>query len=240
VPSGLHGQFVVEGGSFSTADGSADIAYAQARNRFSVSGDGFHTYRYLDPPVLANYTNRASAGGFSASYERDFSDRDRLRVGVSQNAAHFMVPNELIQQEAGQRQDIVNTETSGQIHFQHTISSDLFLSFSGSVRDVSANLSSNSLATPVVVSQDRGYREGYVRGDLAGHHGRHEWKAGADGVFNPVHEELQYTITDPTQFDPGTQQHLRFSDDRWDVESSAYVQDGISLGKWNFAGGAAL
>ena len=237
MPSGLHGQFDAGGGSFSTVNSSARISYARARDRFSISGDGFHTERYLDPPVLANFTNRGNAGGFSTSYERDFSDRNRLRVTVTHSVARFLVPNYLIQQSAGQRQDVANTETSGQIYFQHTISSDLFLSFSGSVRDATAKLFSNSSATPVIVSQDRGYREGYVRGDLAGHHGRHDWKLGVDGIFNPVYERLQYAITDPTQFDPGTNLQFPFSDHAWDVESSAYVQDQMHLGKWNVGAG---
>jgi len=237
VPSGLHGRFDAGGGSFSTVSGSAGISYARARNGFSVSGNGFYTDRYLDPPVLANFTNRGNSGGFSTSYERDFSDRSRLRVTITHDVARFLVPNYLVQQNAGQRQDVANTETSGQIYFQHTISSNLFLSFSGSVRDASANLSSNSLATPVIVSQDRGYREGYVRGDLAGRRGRQDWKVGVDGIFNPVYEKLQYTITDLTQFDRGTQQQFQFSDHAWDVEPSAYVQDQIHLGKWNVGAG---
>src|SRR2546429_309531 len=71
---------------------------------------------------------------------------------------------------------ITNTETTGQVYFQHIISSELLLSVSGSVRDAAATLSSNPFATPVIVLQDRGYREGYVRADLAGHHGHHDWK----------------------------------------------------------------
>jgi hypothetical protein len=237
VPSGLHGQFDVIRGSFGTTSGSAGVAYSHGQDRFSISGDGFHTERYLDPPVLANYTNRATAGGFWASYERDFSDRDRLRLTVSHNVARFLVPNELVQQKAGQRQDITNTETTAQVYFQHIISPELLLSLSGSVRDAAATLSSNPLATPVIVSQDRGYREGYFRGDLAGHHGHHDWKVGGDAIVNPVRESLQYAITDPTQFDPGTQQQFRFSDHRWDVEPSAYAQDQIRLGYWNLSAG---
>ena len=237
VPSGLHGQFDAIGGSFGTANGSAGISYSHSEDRLSVSGDGFYTERYLDPPVLANYTNRATAGGFSASYERDFTDRDRLRLTVSRNVVRFLVPNELVQQEARQRQDITNTETSGQAYFQHIISPELLLSLSGSVRDAAATLSSNLLATPVIVSQERGYHEAYVRGDLAGHHGRHDWKLGADVIANPVHESLQYAITDPTQFDPGTQQQFQFSDHRWDVEPSAYLQDQMRLGHWNVGAG---
>ena len=237
VPCGLHGQINAGGGSFSTVTGSAALSYASGKNRFSFSGDGFHTDRYLDPPVLENFTNRASAGGFSASYERDFSDRDRLRITLIRNEVRFMVPNELVQQEALQRQDITNSETTGQIYFQHTISPSLFLSFSGSVRDSSATLTSNPFSTPVIVSQDRGYREGYVRGDLAGHHGHHDWKAGVDGILSPVHEALQYSITDPSQFDPDTQQQLQFADRRWDVEPSAYVQDQWHRGNWNVSAG---
>jgi hypothetical protein len=237
VPSGLHGRLDAGGGSFSMGNGSGAISYAREKNRFSLSGNGFHTGRYLDPPVLENFTNTGNAGGVSGSYEREFSDRDRVRIAVTHNLTRFLVPNYLVQENAGQRQNIADTETSGQVSFQHLISPDLLLSVSGNVRDASAELSSNRLATPVIVSQDRGYREGYVRGDLAGHHGRHDWKAGVDSLFNPVHERLQYTITDPRQFDPGTRQQFQFSDRRWDLEPSAYVQDQIHQGNWNLSGG---
>ncbi|HYL83520.1 MAG TPA: TonB-dependent receptor [Candidatus Angelobacter sp.] len=225
VPSGVHGQFEASGGSFSMAGGSAEVSYAQNKNRFTISGDGFHTGRYLDSPVLQNFTNFGNGAGLSVSFERDLSDRNRLRLSFSRREVRFLVPNYLPQQTAGQRQDVANSEAVGQIYYQHTISSELFLSFSGSVRDSSATLRSNALSTPIIVSQNRGYREGYARGDLAGHHHHNNWKAGVDGIFNPVHEQLRYTITDPTQFDPGTQQQFQFSARRWDIEPSVYVQD---------------
>jgi len=235
--TGLHGQFDAGGGSFSSVNGSAKVSYSWAANRISAGAAGVHSDRYLDPPALQNFTNVGNAGGFSLSFERDFSDRDRLRITAAHNETRFLVPNYLVQEEAGQRQDVVNAETGGQVYFQHTISPDLLLSFSGGVRDASALLSSNPLSTPIIVSQDRGYREGYVRGDLAGHHGRHEWKAGVDGMFTPVREELRYLITDPSQFDPATQQKFAFSDHRWDVEPSFYVQDQLRLGHWNVSAG---
>jgi len=233
VPSGFHGQFEASGGSFSTAGGSGALSYASGKNRFTVTGDGFHTARYLDPPMLQNFTNRGNASGFSSSYERDLSDRDRLHLTFSHREVRFLVPNYLVQEQDGQRQDVANMESVGEIFFQHTISSELFLSLSGSVRDSSFTLQSNPLSTPAIVFQNRGYREGYTRGDLAGHHHGHSWKAGVDGIFNPVREHLQYNITDPTQFDPGTLQQFQFSDRRWDIEPSAYVQDQIRFGNSN-------
>jgi outer membrane receptor for Fe3+-dicitrate len=90
----------------------------------------------------------------------------------------------------------------------------------------------------VIVSQDRGYREGYARADLAGHHGHHDWKTGVDSIFSPVHEALQYAITDPTQFDPGTQLNFSFPYQRkWDIEPSIYLQDQMRLGRWNISAG---
>ena len=57
----------------------------------------------LDPPALGNYTNSGSSGSFSSSYAREFSDRSRLRVIVAHDVVNFLVPNELLQQVAGQR-----------------------------------------------------------------------------------------------------------------------------------------
>lgn len=238
-PAGLHGEFEAEGGSFSTASGSGALFYSSGENRFSVTGDGFHSGRYLDPPVLQNYTNISNAGGFSSSYERDFSNGDRLFLTFAQHAVRYEVPNELVQQEAGQRQDSEQKETSGQVHYTHAFSANILLSVAGSVRDAYALLNSNPESTPIVVFQNRGYREGYVRADLAGHHGRHEWKIGLDGIFSPVNENLQFQITDISQFDPGTPMTLTppFSARQWDIEPSAYVQDQVRLGKWNLSAG---
>jgi hypothetical protein len=234
---GWHGDFTASGGSFDQLDGSAALSFSRENERYSVRASGLHSDRYLDPPVTGNFGNHGNSGGFSAAYERDFSDNDRLRLTVAHNSLRYEIPNDLTQQAALQRQDAANSENSGQLYFQHTISSNLILSFSGGVRDSSFSLRSNPFSTPVIVNQDRGYREGYVRGDIAGHRGHHDWKAGADSFFTPVHEALQYHITDPSQFDPGTQLNLNFAASKWDVEPSFYVQDQMRYGAWNISAG---
>jgi hypothetical protein len=238
LPTGLHGQFDAGGGYFSSASGSTGMTYSRSGNTFSIGGEGFHTDRYLDPPVLENFTNRGNSSDVHASYARDFSSRNQLHFSISHAVTRFLVPNYRIQESSGQRQEVRNEESSGQLYFQHDISSDLFLSVAGSLRNASAALTSNTLSTPVIVTQFRSYREGYVRADLAGHHGRHDWKVGVDGIFTPVHEALHYSITDPTQFDPGTQLQFQFGESRWDIEPSAYAQDQIRLGNWNLSAGA--
>ncbi len=79
APSGFHGQAYADGCSFDSAAGLIDLSYTRRTNYFSASGSGFRTDRYLDPPVLGNYTNSGSSGTFAVSYARDLSNRDRIR-----------------------------------------------------------------------------------------------------------------------------------------------------------------
>ena len=73
---------------------------------------------------------------YSAEYGRKLSGvievttRDRLHIAVSHDLTRFLAPNYLVRQPAGKRQNVSNTETSGQVSFEHLISSDLVLSFS--------------------------------------------------------------------------------------------------------------
>src|ERR1700730_8323742 len=77
---GFHGKAVLAGGSFGTGDGYVSAQYTRGKDTFGVTADGAVTDRFLNPPVEQNYSNRATTGDFSARYERDFTDRDRLRL----------------------------------------------------------------------------------------------------------------------------------------------------------------
>jgi hypothetical protein len=165
---GFHGLATAQGGSFDTASGFLSGQYVAGRTTTSLSGGGFLTDRYLDPPVQGNFTNHGSSASFTGTLERDFTDADRLRVSATHRAGWFLVPNELIQQAAGQRQDRTSEETAGQVSYQHIFSPTLLGAIRGMVRDVSARLWSNPLATPIQAGQDRGFREGYLSGRSPG------------------------------------------------------------------------
>src|SRR5439155_1250034 len=59
-PVGLHGRFEIGGGSFDLVSGAGEIGYSAGKNHIEASGQGFHSGRYLDPPVLDNFTNSAN------------------------------------------------------------------------------------------------------------------------------------------------------------------------------------
>ena len=227
---GFHGSLVASAGSFGTAGGYATGEYGWARTTVSGSANLARTNRYLDPPVEENFTNRGTGSNVAAHVEREFSLADRLALIVRRGRTSFLVPNERVQQDAGQRQDRSSRETVAQFSYQHIFSANLLGDVRGLTRDLSAGLSSNPLATPIVARQDRGFRELYVKATITAHRGRHEWKAGVDTELGAIRERFDYQIADPLRFDPRTPAFFDFAGRRRDREQALFVQDQVRLG----------
>jgi outer membrane cobalamin receptor len=234
---GFHGQVVLSGGSFDTAGAFAMGQYQWGKNTLGVSASGDMTDHYLNPVVPQNFTNRATIGDFAVRYERDLTDHDRLSVSLRHELSRYQIPNEQVQEAAGQLQNADNFETMGTVSYQHIFSPNVVGDFRGMVRDNSNDLFSNPLSTPVIAFQHNYFREGYFKGSVSIHHGRHEWKVGVESDATYLHERFSDIITDFTQFDPGTPPTFSFVSDRPDLEQSAFVQDQIRLGRWTVSAG---
>jgi len=214
-------------GSFGTYMGSLNHQYRADRTALSLGVQAGHTDRYLDPPSLENFTNKASGGGFNAQLDRDLSSQDRLSFYFRQNHTGFLVPNDLAQEAAGQRQDRTSAETAGQVHYQHTFSSHVLASARGMVRDLTAKLWSNPLSTPIYAAQDRGFREGALAGDFTLESEHHTLKFGGDFRTANVREMFRLAERELPDF------VVDFSDSHRSTETAAFIQDHIRFG--NFA-----
>ncbi len=239
---GAHGTVILGGGSFDTANAYLGASYFDGRNIFGLSMDAARTGRFLDPPVLQNFTNSATLAGIKASFERDLTTNDRLRLSLSFDRAGFLVPNELVQQQNLQRQDRGNREVSGQISYQHTFSSNVLATVQGRARDDEAGLTSNPSSWPMEPFQDRGFREGYLSATVAANFHHHEIKAGADSIYSFVHELFSYHITatelnGQPLFDPSTPIDFFFHQSGDDREQAFFVQDSAHFGNLNLSGG---
>jgi hypothetical protein len=234
---GLHGEIVLSGGSFDSGGAFAEGQYVWGRNTFGLSASGSMTDHYLNPVVPENYSNSGTLGDFSVHYERDLTPKDRVSFIVRHELSRYDIPNELVQQAAGQLQTADNFETMGIVSYRHTFSSHAVANLRGMVRDNANDFNSNANSTPIEVFQHNRFREGYFKGDITINHGRHEIKAGveSDNIF--LHENLSYIISDPTQFDNGTPPTFSSLASRPDLEQSAFVQDQIRLGDWNVSAG---
>lgn len=237
---GLHGKTAVQAASFDTLSGFASLQYLKGRNAATLNAEAFQTGRFLDAPVEENFTNHGFLGGFSGRFERDLTDRDRLRFYTHARQTGFLVPNEALQQRAGQRQDRRSDEAMGQVSYQRVLSPLSIANVRFMARDVGAQLWSNPLATPILAGQDRGFREAYLNGSVAFHAGAHEWKTGAEWIRASVRESFAYRITDSQFFDSDVPGRFGFSGYGGTRESSAYVQDLVRWRNWTLSAGLRL
>lgn len=224
-------------GSFDTGSGDVIVEHGSEKTTISATAAAATTDRYLDPPVQGNFTNHGATASGSVRVERDLSSSSRLGVIFRHASSHFLVPNENIQEDAGQRQDRNSLENAAQFSLQRIFSSSVVGDVRGMVRNVSAKLWSNPESTPIAASQDRGFRELYLNGAISWHRGVHEWKAGGDMSFGTVREDFAYRITDEDDFDPDVPSDFMFADRRQDREQALFVQDQIRSGPWTVNAG---
>jgi outer membrane cobalamin receptor len=234
---GAHGKVSVLGQSFDTESVYANVQQGWARTFVALNGDVAHTDRYLDPPVEENYPNAATTNGEGIRFERDLTASDRLRLTFQRRTSRFEVPNERLQQEAGQRQDRAFDEYSGTAAYTRVLSPRWLLDTRLSVRDESALLWSNHLSTPIIANQDRSFRESYGNASLSGALGRHTVKAGVEASLAKISEAFGYDITAPEYFDPNVPASFRFHQNAWDREQAFYVQDSIHTASWTVNAG---
>ena len=234
---GLHGQVVLSGGSFDSAGAFGKGQYVWGKNTLGGSASGSRTEHYLNPVVPQNFSNTGTTGDFSVDYARDLSPSDRLRFIVRHELARYEIPNEMVQQTAEQRQIADDVETIGTASCEHMFSPAATGDLRGMVRDNSNDFHSNPESTPIVVSQHNWFREGYFKASATIDHGRNEWKAGVESDNTLLNEMLNYNITDPSQFDPGSALEFAYRANRPDLEQSVFVQDLIHLHNWTINAG---
>lgn len=234
---GWHGQFGVMGGSFRTAGVHGDTGYGWGRNALSVGGDEETTGRYLDPPVLENFTNHGLMSGERLRYQRELGGGDRAVFSVEHRRTGFDVPNEFLQQQAGQRQDRANSVTTGTANYEHVISSHALADGAFMLRDVDATLFSNANSTPVRSNQEHSLREVYGKGTVSLQRGKHNLKLGVESDNSWLREQFAYAITNASFFDPGTAADFEFLGHGYDGEQAFFAQDLLHVGNWAISGG---
>ena len=232
---GHHASMTLASGSYGTRIGSFRHQFARRRTELAIGVQGGATDRYLDPPSVENFTNKASSGGGNFRFARDLTARDRFTAYARTNRTGFLVPNDLVQQAAGQRQDRRARETAGQVHYQGAVRSSVLVSVRAMVRELTSALWSNEQSTPVWVQQARGFRDGAFMGDVTFNGERHTVKAGGDLRINWVRERFALSESGVL---PAVD--LDFRDRRRSLEASAFVQDQMRFRNFSLSAGMRL
>ncbi len=238
---GFHGQVVLEGGSYDAAESSAEGEYGWGANSIGFSATGSMTGHYLNPVVTENYSNTGTLGDFSGNFQRDLTPKDRISFLVRHELTRYDLPNEIIQQQAGQRQTGDDFDTYGIGVYQHTFSSNVVASVRGMVRQFSDDVNSNAESTPVQVYLHNWFREGYFKSDFTFLRGHQQWQAGVESDNKFINENFSYVIpnvaTQLAYFDPSTPLNFSYVANRPDLEQGAWVEDLIRLGNWTINAG---
>ncbi|MGA7858091.1 MAG: TonB-dependent receptor [Terracidiphilus sp.] len=234
---GLHGQLVLSGGSFASAATSGQVQYSQKKNSIGADASGSRTDRYLNPVVPQNDSNTATLGDFAANYERVQSPGNKFTLDFRREFSRFDIPNELVQQAAGQRQTAANRETMAIASYLHAFSDRGTVDAYAMVRENANHFNSSADSTPIEVFQHNRFREEYFKivGTIS--HGVQEWKGGVESDNTFLRENFSYLITDRTQFDPATPSSFAYSGSRPELDQSAFLQDQINLHRWTIAAG---
>jgi hypothetical protein len=235
--AGTHGEWILAGGSYDTLSSYGKVQQTWGKNTISATASGGMSAHYLNPVVPENFNNTGTSGDFSAKYERDPNEKDRLIFSVRHELSRFDIPNEQLQEAAGQRQTGDNFETLGSVSYQHIFSANSLGTLEGFVRNNASALYSNIFSTPIIAFQKNYFNEGYFKGTYSKHYKNQEFKAGVESDNAFLHEKFNYVITDPTQFEPDAPPTLGFADSRPDFEQSAFIEDMIRLGKWTISAG---
>jgi TonB-dependent receptor-like protein/carboxypeptidase family protein len=230
IREGLHVSLESGVGSFAAETLFGSAAYGRRRQSLTVNAGASRTDRYLDAPTEANAANHGRLASVGVAFDDQATDRDRIRLAWRQSDAAFQAPNDVIQEAAGQRQDRHSREQAAQAAWSRVVSSQAMLEVRGAFADLAADFASNAASTPIVVAQQRGFRRGYAKASLAAHAGRHELKVGGDVARAPVHEALQYDITDRSFFGPATPSTFAFAERGVETDAALFAQDAFRFG----------
>jgi hypothetical protein len=236
VRTGVHGSAVVQAGSFGSISAFGSLQFGGQRLRGGFSAETMTTDRYLDPPTERNFTNHGGANGLSGRLQRAWSESNRTRVYAYRRTARFDVPNEVVQEVEGQRQERTAREHLGQVGHQQVLSSkNVLLNLGVMARETAATLASNDRSIPIRAAQDRGFTELYANGSVTAHRGIHEIKVGGEAIGTSIREQFDSTITARQVggigvFDSALPSVFNFAARRRGSEQALYAQDRVRIG----------
>ncbi|MCI0486340.1 MAG: TonB-dependent receptor [Blastocatellia bacterium] len=231
------GSATISGGSFSTLEGSFDVAGRRGNLGYLASAAGSLTDRFLDPPSIANLHNHGSA--FKSFFKIDYApnEKDLFRLSLFTNVARLDVPNTPDQQLAGQDQSRRLHDNMQSLSWQRIFSEKMVSYVAAFHRYNSASLGSAALATPVFTEQSRHHANFGAIGSLTYQAGRHTVKTGIETIRFPATESFTFAVTDLDALEervPDLTEETReftlarpffFNEQRTGWEGSAYAQD---------------
>ena len=129
------------------ASGAASVTHGWTGQALTLSASAARTDRYLDPPVVENYTNDGSLAGALAGYQVRPTIAIACSSPGSAGRSDFGVPNEIVQQAAGSGRTTAGSDDALHGAWTRVLGARSVLSTRGLVQHLSASLRSNAAST---------------------------------------------------------------------------------------------
>ena len=238
IDTPLGGTLSLGAGSFDSQDISSTLGGGTRKWGFFFAGSGHESDRFLDPVDPRNFNNGGGDVSVDLSFDWHVTEKDIIRLVGSMQGADFHVPNNVEQQEAGQRQRQQFRHDHESISWQHTWSSKTLTDISYFRNFFRSELFGSPFDTPLTAGQNRHHtRQGVLASITHTTHG-HNIKAGVAASRVSIGEVFGFAITDPVAAEEAgiTEQAMAFTPDnpfRFSNHVSrgtqgVYVQDDFS------------
>ncbi len=226
-------------GDFRTGDIAAAFG-GSLKKRFGIFANAAtnRSDRFLDPVDPRNFNNRGGAINLSLRADWHPNVRDTILFNISGNGTNFRVPNDLLQEERGQRQRQELRDNSFSVSWQRLWSADTVMNAAFFYRRHQSELFGSEADIPIFAAQDRAHSRTGIIASLTHQRGKHTFKTGIEASRIAPREFFAFFITDEEAaearevsetvlaFDENNP--FLFRDRRVCEQVSVYVQDQFS------------
>src|SRR5581483_3286209 len=184
-------------GDFRSGDIAAAVGSSVRKSfGFFANAATSRSDRYLDPVDPRNFNNRG--GGVNLNFRSDWHPTvaDTLLLNVSANGTNFRVPNDLLQEEAGQSERQELRDHSQSLSWQHIWSPNTVSNVAWFYRRHQSKLFGSPHDLPLFADQDRHHTRTGLIASLTHQHAGHTIKTGVEASRIAPHEYFRFYITD--------------------------------------------
>lgn len=191
------GEFGADLGNFRSNDFAGNIARGWGK-RFGLFGNAafLRSDRYLDPVVEDNFHNHADR--HNVNFRADWQPRttDSLFFDFGLNRTNLQVPNDDIQQEAGQDQRQRFRDDNESVSWQHVFNEKVVSNVIFFRRAATSRLFPSEFGTPLTATQARRQTRSGVLGSVSFFKRGHDLKAGFEATRISLREYFSFAVTD--------------------------------------------
>ena len=193
----LTGTFSLGAGSLHSQDLSTTLAGGSRTWGLFLAGSGHQSNRFLDPVDPRNFNNSGRDVSLDLRGDWHVTDNDLIRPDSGVQGADFRVPDNLEQEEAGQRQHEQLRHDLESLSWQHIGSQNTLSDVAYYRNSFRSRLIGSPFDTPLTASQDRRHiRQGVLASVTHVAHG-HVIKVGLEASRISINELFNFAITNP-------------------------------------------